>query len=404
MSEAFENLKKLALHPDETDPQHKIDYLAKAFDLFTQETRRLEGKLENVCSRFNDKVEELSVVSHYFNSMLSHISQGILFMDGNGIVTTFNKSAEHFLEVPQDHILFCPFWEAFEDEFLGFSVKEALLTHDVPKTVNLSLKKKGGDLHHLEIHPTFIEQAGAIPGLIILIHDVTKERQLEAIAQRADRFKELGIMAAQVAHEIRNPLGGIKGFASLLERDLQDDPEKKKLAGYIIKGAEALNHLVTQVLSYARPVEPRKTRNDYSIFLKELKQHVLVDEQLSSKIHFDLEGADTSFFGSFDPSLLKSALLNLIVNGIQEMPEGGTITLQFSHTDAMATISIIDEGAGISVENMEKIFSPFFTTKAKGNGLGLSEVYKIVQAHGGEINATSSPGKKTTFTINLPKD
>lgn len=226
---------------------------------------------------------------------------------------------------------------------------------------------------------------------------------LQALADRTDRMKLLGEMAAQVAHEIRNPLGGIKGFASLLKRDLADHPQMEQMADYIIEGTDNLNRLVGQILHYARPLQPHLEKVDLIAVLKELKLHIAADESINRhNITLAIDTAFEELFLSLDPSLFKAAMLNLIVNAAQAMPDGGALSICIQKKFGHAVLTITDTGIGISEENLAKIFSPFFTTKSEGNGLGLAETQKIIQAHKGTIEVASTVGKGTTFIIKLP--
>lgn len=208
-------------------------------------------------------------------------------------------------------------------------------------------------------------------------------------------------MAAMMAHEIRNPLGGIKGFASLLQRDLKEHPELEEMAGYIVKGTENLNRLVTNILNYARPLAPSFEVIDLASFLNSFCKSVRSDETLSRGIKFVVMVPSTPIYASIDPQHMHAALLNLILNAIQAMSNDGTVTLKLETRDGQVLIHVIDEGVGIANEGMVRLFTPL-TTKAGGNGFGLAEVYKVVQAHSGTVEVASEVGKGSTFTIKLP--
>ena len=214
--------------------------------------------------------------------------------------------------------------------------------------------------------------------------------------------KELGEMAAMVAHEIRNPLGGIKGFASLLQRDLKNDPELEQMAGYIVEGTDNLNRLVTNVLNYSRPIVPNIESTDLVALVKDLRQLISADHAVDPSVEIIIETAKPVLYAPIDPQFIQSAFLNLIVNAIQAMPQGGILKIILDEENGAAVLKVSDTGVGIQEDNLEKIFSPFFTTKPQGNGFGLSEVHKVIQAHGGTIDVQSAIGKGTQFTIRLP--
>lgn len=412
-------------------PEEKSAFLNRALEVFSQETERLEQsysilkehlknltyELEDSNQKLNKKVSELDYITHYLNSILSNISQGILFLDLNGAITTYNAAAEKFLEVSSQTVLFQQFWKNFPDDLFGFSMREALSDRNCPSTSYTSITTEEGTKRELEVSTSFVLKpenheadsrnmlfAESTQGLIVLLHDITHLRQLQMLANRNDRMKELGEMAAMVAHEIRNPLGGIKGFATLLQRDLKDSPEMEQMASYIVEGTDHLNRLVTQVLNYARPVNAQPEANDMVLLMEDLVQHLKADDSFDhAKIKLEFEPVHEHLIAYIDPHLIKSALLNLLVNAIQAMPpEGGAIHLTLFVDGQDVEIDVKDTGIGIPKENLEKVFSPFFTTKEKGNGFGLSEVHKAIQAHHGSIKVDSEVGKGSTFTIRIP--
>lgn len=407
----------------------KIEALSRAFRLFSEETQRLEAahtqlkqdfeavnqELKQTNTRLNEKLKELDTSTSYLRNILSNMSQGLVFINQASIITTYNKSAEDILMRPAIEVLFQPFKQSFDDNVFGFSIQNSLKNKLVPAHSFIRLNPGSSRQRDLEIDARYMEQKdGQVmssrldptldfsEGLIILVRDVTEVRKLKLLAERNERLKELGEMAAMVAHEIRNPLGGIKGFASLLRRDLSSQPELQQMANYIVEGTDTLNRLVTNVLNYARPVQAVFSPTDLRRLLEEIRDRVNIDEVLSRHTQISIKCAERSCIAAIDTQLIQGALLNLIVNAIEAMPQGGTVTLWLATTDEYAVLKVIDTGTGIPDEYISKIFLPFFTTKPHGNGFGLSEVYKVIQAHAGNIEVTSSEGKGTTFTIKLP--
>ena len=220
----------------------------------------------------------------------------------------------------------------------------------------------------------------------------TPEKKIDALAQDFALF----------AHEIRNPLGGIKGFAALLERDLKDQPKLHKLAKYIVDGTNDINRLISRVLDFSRPYDPILKLTNLKTLLEEVRENVLSDKSFKHNNQIKIVTTLKSLTATVDPQLLRSALLNLILNAIQAMPERGTVTLSLDTTEDDAVVRVTDTGIGIPSENIKKVFSPFFTTKIDGNGFGLSEVQKIVNSHLGTIDLDSEVGKGTTITIKIP--
>lgn len=408
-------------------PGDSLD-LEQAFKQFSLETERLEITYSTLQERFctiqqslqeshirlAGKLAELDFVSRYLESILHHISQGILFIDLNGIVTTYNASAQQILQIPEKDLLFHPFHDSFDDQFLGFSLKEAFITKQCPGVTFLSWKKETNSIE-LEVEATFVSMSQQayplahryassppIQGLLVLLRDITKFRRLQQQANHHDRLKALGELAAHLAHEIRNPLGGIKGFANLLEQELKERPDLRQMATYIMQGADELNQFVSHVLQYARPFQLHIENVDLIALIEEVKQLMQVDSAWNDKIEFIIHSSISSLIVPLDPQLFKSALLNIFVNATQAMPSGGQLLVAIEVGHLWITLHIDDTGIGIPSENLNQIFSPFFTTKETGNGLGLAEVHKVIQAHHGLIEVQSELGKGTRFTLKIP--
>lgn len=380
--------------------------LGATFLALQKQRDALNRKLQDTNLELTNTVGELDLITFYLNSILSHISQGLFFINLEGHITTCNAAAESLLGINSDQVIFQKFKDHFEDAFFGFSMAKALADKKVPKKA-FAVVNPHGVKRELEIEATFVlhqdkKVSSILQGIIVLMRDITDLHHLQEAVQRRDRLHALGEMAAMVAHEIRNPLGSIKGFASLLERDLRDQPVLHRMANDIMIGADNLNRLVTNVLNYSRPVQAKFESTDLIALLDALCRQVEADESLDNRVRLELYSPHTELIVSADGGLLKSALLNLIANAYQAMPEGGTIFLSAVQQRDYAILKVQDTGAGISPENLKKLFSPFFTTKEKGNGFGLAEVHQVVQTHSGVIDVESTLGKGTHFTLTLP--
>lgn len=215
--------------------------------------------------------------------------------------------------------------------------------------------------------------------------------------RRVDRLRALGEMAASVAHEVRNPLGAIRSSAQFLQGEAKDS----ELPGIILEEVDRLSSLVSDFLDFSRPLEPK------------LKPYNIVDSIEGALDLLEKEGSLRSIkvvksFGEelplvlIDPYQMKQVFINLFLNATQAMPSGGTLTTGVSAQGDRLEIEVSDTGCGIEQDKLEKVFEPFFSTKERGAGLGLSIVRRIVEAHKGTIRAESSVGKGTTITISLP--
>jgi len=304
------------------------------------------------------------------------------------------------LKIKAETILFKRYWEFFPDDYFGFSMREAL-KFGIPH--KLLYKSYPNDRKEVEISTSFVFDGPKIDqGMILIIRDISEKQKLQLIANRGDRMKELGEMASTIAHEIRNPLGGIRGYASLLYRDLHEAKHLQEMAGYIIDGTKSLEKIVNAVLHYSKPIQIQLQTIEIGSYLKQIGKFIKVDPAFPENVKIAMHIPDSPLLAPIDPEALKSALLNLIFNAFQAMPEGGLLTVSLLKRENSCQIAISDTGIGIEEEQQKNLFSPFFTTKQKGNGLGLVETQKIVQAHFGAIDVRSQPGKGATFTISLP--
>jgi len=216
-----------------------------------------------------------------------------------------------------------------------------------------------------------------------------KDRQLS----RKTRLEMLGRMAAGLAHEIRNPLGGIQLYASMLRRDLEADPDKVRTLDRILAAVTGLDKLVEDMLTYGREIEPRKILHPLAAVLEDAIALAALDGGKVVLVR-DFDGGQAAL----DREMLARVFLNLIRNAVQAMEAGGTLRI----TARGSVVSFEDKGAGIPAEVLDKLFTPFVTSKAKGTGLGLAIAQKIVEAHGGTIEARNNPGGGATFTVRLP--
>jgi len=229
-----------------------------------------------------------------------------------------------------------------------------------------------------------------------------EQMELEFQLNQAERLAALGQMCAGVSHEIRNPLGIIRSTAELMGGMDGSNDSQKKLSGVIIEESSRLNNIVTEFLDFARPLKP----NFQDCYLEKVldKNLQFLQPELDKKkiaVHHDLDGRSLPLRA--DPQFLYRTFLNIFVNAIQSMEDGGTITVNVVEGKNYYTVGIEDTGCGISQENLSKIFDPFFSTKETGTGLGASIVRNIIEGHGGSIRIESEEGTGTEVTIKLPR-
>ena len=229
--------------------------------------------------------------------------------------------------------------------------------------------------------------------------------QAQAEVRRSERLAALGQLSAGLAHEIRNPLGVISASAEVLERSVESENEvAKEMASYIRSEVRRSNSLVTRFLDFARPTQLQAARHDLNETVRQsIRQFTEGLKHGSQPIEIQQDLADLPAF-SFDDTLIGGAIVNLLANGRDAMPEGGVLSVRTRRKGRNAIIEVSDTGEGIPDQQLENIFNPFFTTKPHGVGLGLAIVSKSIDSHGGEISVTSQQGKGSTFRIALPMD
>ena len=225
--------------------------------------------------------------------------------------------------------------------------------------------------------------------------------------KRADRLASIGEMAAGIAHEIKNPLAGIAGVIQVLRKNLTEEDPNRAVLEEVLSQVERMDKAVRNLLSFARPPEPKMTLVDINELIGKLLDF-LAPQFAKNGIVAERKLAAGLPWLTLDPDLLQQALINIALNALQAMPDGGKFIVETraikpsGETAGSVDIVFSDTGKGISMENLSRIFNPFFTTRQQGTGLGLSITQRIVEQHNGEINVLSAPGKGATFTINFP--
>jgi len=217
-----------------------------------------------------------------------------------------------------------------------------------------------------------------------------KDRQLA----RKTRLEMLGRMAANLAHEIRNPLGGIQLYVAMLKRDLQKDADKVRVLDRILGALSGLDSLVDDMLAFGRDLEPKNRLQPFGPLVErslDLLRGAIEEKRVRIEVRVDSAEAE------MDGEMMHRVFLNIAGNAVQAVVAGGRLTVEA----VGRRIRFADDGPGIAPEILERLFTPFLTSKTKGTGLGLAIAHKIVEAHGGTIEATNGSGGGATFSITL---
>lgn len=246
------------------------------------------------------------------------------------------------------------------------------------------------------------ELAELAGGFNKMAEQLGKMKAMEVELRRRDRLATLGQAASVIAHEVRNPLGIIKTSTEVVRNRAKLGPSEDRMLGYVIDEVRRIETLVRDFLDFAQPKEPSR-----AIFpLRSVVDRVAsfaAPEFAKHAITFEIVDEPQGVAISGDPDQLHQACLNLVLNAIDAMPAGGKITIKLAATANQATLTIADSGTGMPAEIVADIFNPFFTTKAKGTGLGLAKVQSVVNAHGGTVSCVSDVGKGAAFILTLPR-
>jgi two-component system, NtrC family, sensor histidine kinase HydH len=229
-----------------------------------------------------------------------------------------------------------------------------------------------------------------------------KLHDLEAELRRKERLSALGQAAMVIAHEVRNPLGIIKTSTEVVRNRAKLGGAEEKMLGYVIDEVRRIETLVRDFLDFAQPKPPLKVEMPLRAVIDRVAA-IAAPEFSRQKIQLAIEDSSGGATVLGDPDQLYQASLNLILNAIDAMPDGGTIQASVSAADETVWLTIRDEGAGVPEAIRQEIFNPFFTTKAKGTGLGLAKVQSVAEAHGGSTSCVCVPGRGAAFTITLPR-
>jgi two-component system, NtrC family, sensor histidine kinase HydH len=341
----------------------------------------------------------LSRIKAFSDHLVENMPIGLIAVDKNRKIALSNNTAGSILSLsPPDmqgkgaeEILPTALWKLIS----GVEDRKGVIETEVECILN------DGKVVPLEVSANELkDEKGDFLGYIILFKDLSEVRSLRREVARSQRLASLGSLAAGVAHEIRNPLSSIKGFAVYF-RERQEKEEEKQIAGIMIQEVDRLNRVVSQLVELSRPVsvskKPVSLRAVIENSLKLLERDAM-EKKIEIKTVFMAEDLQIAI----DGDRINQVLLNLYLNAIEAMEKGGGLAVSLSEGEGGAVIRISDTGPGIDEKDLPHVFDPYFTTKSTGTGLGLAIVHNIIEAHDGKITVESRPGGGTTFTLFLP--
>ena len=354
--------------------------------------------------------------STLYGMILENIDRSVIAFDQEGRITLFNPAAEALMERSSRQMIGKHYQELFKDqETLLYLVKVALMeSRSITDDEGLYLIRANASPLPVNAYaaPIFSKR-GSQDGAVMIIRDLSRIKDLESTLRRADRLSMLGTLAAGLAHEIKNPLGGIKGAAQLLSMELAHESSLQDYTQIMIKEVERINFIIEELMDLGNPRPPEIGDVDLTKILDDI---VLLQREAarSQNIRFILKLDPSIPPVQGDENLLTRLFLNLVKNAREAINHDGEVLIETRiasnyhltgpgrRSSPMVDISISDTGCGIALDQMERIFTPYFTTKSKGSGLGLAISQKIIEDHHGLLKIESAPGVGTTMLVSLP--
>lgn len=416
-------------------PDFSAEALAQGFESFSEAAQQLQvyyqqfeekvATLNEQVARKNQELEqnlrEKDHVQNYLSNILEGSAVGILVTDIDGRITSANRMASQLIGMPVEDLLQTPFREVLPLEVTSWNdgegvqrqVREHELSHFREGTASLTLNLSITSMNGANDEPL---------GWIVNLQDITELKHLEAEAERKNRLTGMGEMAANVAHQIRNPLGSIELFTSLLQQEMPSE-RAQTLLQHLSAAAQSMNQTVSNFLEYTQPqpllltgvADLQEVLQESLRFLRQLVEYNNI------RVHTDLHAQVLMVQGSEER--LRQVFRNLLLNAVQAMVESGDLHLSSCErtiTDAetlaafgqearnrtalpVVEVVIADTGSGMAPEVLEQAFEPFFSTQELGAGLGLAIVRNILEAHGAVITIDSTPDSGTRVTVRIPQ-
>ena len=338
----------------------------------------------------------------YTDNVIRSMPAGLLTIDNDRRIVSANRNALDYFGLA-------------EKGLIGKTLEQLITAHDCPLAPLLKEAKEFADLPMdclrqdgvsipLKVSASHLrDRNGDLRGMVLTLRDQREIRAMEEAVERSRRHAALGRMAAGIAHEVRNPLGTLRGFAQYFSRMESDDKNVQEYADLMVGEVDRLNRTVSALLQFSRPREPEMKAFDLCPLLRRAVTMIQADAG-NQKVKIELQLPDAPLEMIADPDLLQQVLLNLLQNSLGATSAGDHITLSAAYRKNVIELIVQDSGKGLSAEEKEKMFDPFYTTRKDGTGLGLAVVQQIVEQHHGQIEVESQENSGTCITVSLPVD
>jgi PAS domain S-box-containing protein len=375
-------------------------------------TNEIEEKIAQKEEVIQHLIRELEDVKNFTESIIQSIGSGIIITEMNDTITYINRAGERILGYSKAELMGRPF------SIFSLKEKQSMIPSFLNNPDDLDTRKEGWmrKKDHTEFPVGFtinnhLSIRGERIGKIVVFRDLTNVYKIQEEILRMDRLVSLGKLASGIAHELRNPLAGIKTTAQALGEEMSGDDSRREYLHRITKEIDRLNDLLKTFFSFAKP----QNLNLVHCHIKDIINEIipfLIKEIADKGIRFIETYHPQLSKIKVDKTQMHQVFLNLFLNAIQAMPNGGELKIEAGpmisnslegFKQNFIKVVISDTGRGIPPHIVHRIFDPFFTTKSKGIGLGLSITYQIIKKHGGTIKVESRWEKGTSFVINLPE-
>ncbi|MFQ5839408.1 MAG: nitrogen regulation protein NR(II) [Candidatus Methylomirabilales bacterium] len=382
-----------------------LEHVAAAFRKMIDILHEKEQELSRFYASKRSAGETLEDYEAY---ILDSISSGAVALGPDMRIAVFNRTAGQIFGYSAAEVLGKSCGTVFGSEVMRLA-QEVLEQGRIRSRVELAVADKEGNQRWIGLSTSLLrDRSEKIRGAILLFTDLTEIRHLQEQVMLRESLATVGRLSAGIAHEVRNSLGAILGFANLIHRQLPAGDAVQVHVREIITEINAIESVLENFLSFARPMQLQLGPLELSAVVRETINHYR--EGITKAGITLVEQADGPLPVHGDHHQLRQAFGNLVRNAVEAMPDGGTLTVLMSRAyrgeapgrGTFVEVQITDTGPGIDAEDRQRIFTPFFTTKEGGTGLGLALAQKTFVTHGGEIEAVSESGKGTTFVVRLP--
>jgi PAS domain S-box-containing protein len=372
-------------------------------EMFIDGERKFTGVLHDLTTRV-ELEERLRASEAKWRAVIDSAIDGIILIDTRGGIEAFNPAAARMFGYGEDEVIgknvkvLMP--SPYHEQHDGY-LSRYLKTSD-PKIIGsgrevTGLRKDGSTFPlHLSVGETIMEGEHRFTGIL---HDLTARVALEERLREQSALAKLGEMAAVIAHEVKNPLAGIRGVVQVIGRRLPEDSTDAQMMKEIVSRIDSLDGLMKDLLLFARPPKPKRVATEVDVLVRSTADLLQRDQSMSA-LRIDVTGSATPLM--VDPEMLKMVIQNLLINGAHAMQSMGTIRVDIGIAADECSIAVSDSGPGIPADVRDKMFVPFFTTKSRGTGLGLPTAKRFIEAHHGQIVVDCPPSGGTTVTVQLP--